>query len=265
MHGIRRFGVVRAGGMAFFCLLLCFGGKGVAGQSQTTARIFGVVLDQATGKPIEDVHVSILPAGIEDVTSSAGRFSLRGIPFGRHTIRFERLGYVTRVDTLQAGRGRPMDIVLRLATEAIPLDPIEVTVRSGELDRIGFYERRDFEINGKYFTAEDIDRLKPLTLTDLMYRLPSTLVIHAGPGRTLLRFNRQTDLNLAGRLRGCEPAVFVDGALVQDQLIEPRLLDFNRVPPPAVAGIEVYIGVNTPLEYRRNACGSVLIWTKRGG
>jgi len=246
-------------------LLLCLAGSGVAAQSQTTARIYGVVLDQATGKPIEDVHVSLMPGGLEDVTSSAGRFTLRDIPFGRHTIRFERLGYVTRVDTLQAGPGRPLDIVLRLATQAIPLDPIEVTVRSGELERIGFYERRDFEINGKYFTAEDIDRLKPLALTDLMHRVPSALVIHAGPGRTLLRFNRQTGLNLGGQLPGCEPAVFVDGTLVQDQLRGPRLLDFNRVPPPAVAGIEVYIGVNTPLEYRRNPCGSVLIWTKRGG
>jgi len=245
--------------------MLCVLGATVAGaQERTTARIYGVVLDQSTGKPIEDVHVSLSPGGVEDVTSSAGRFTLRGIPFGRHTLRFERLGYVTRVDTVQAGPGLPMDIVLRLATSAIPLAPIEVTVRSGALERVGFYERRDFELNGKYFTAEDIERLTPQTLTDLMYRVPSALVIHAGPGRTVLRFNRQVGMNVASRLPGCEPDVFLDGVLIQDQLSEPRLLDFNRVAPTAVAGIEVYIGVNTPLEYKRNTCGSVLIWTKRG-
>lgn len=46
---------------------------------------------------------------------------------------------------------------------------------------------------------------------------------------------------------------------------KPGLQDFNRVPPSAVAAMEVYVGSNTPLEYRKTACGAVVIWTKRGG
>jgi len=233
----------------------------VSGQKQTTASIFGSVLDQESGKPIAEVHISV--DSISTTSSAAGRFALRSLPVGVHVIRFERLGYLTRTDTVRVGPGLPLDVAVKLATSPIPLDPIDVVVRSGVLQREGFFDRRDFELNGTFFTEVDIQRLAPVALTDVMQRVQSALVIHGGPGRMLVRFNRQVGMG-GGRLPGCEPAVFLDGVLIQDQLSEPRLLNFNRVDPSAVAGIEVYVGVNTPLQYRRTPCGSVLIWTKRG-
>lgn len=234
-----------------------------AGQEQGTATLYGQVLETPGERPIAGARIMLVPGDLSTTTGASGRFVLRGIPYGRFVIRFESVGYETRVDTMRVGPGDPVDITVHLATQPVPLEPIEVVVRSASLDRAGFYERRDLGPQGTFFTARDIERFSATQLSDVMRRAPGALLIHGEPGRTMLRFNRQ--VGSSSPIPGCEPAVFVDGMLIQDQLEEPRLQDFNRVPPNAVAAMEVYVGSNTPLEYRKTACGAVVIWTKRGG
>ena len=233
-------------------------------QEPGTASVYGCVREHDRDDPIAQVRVILSPGGLEAVTTPTGRFALEAIPFGRYEIRFERVGYLTRVDSMTVGSGNPVDITVRLATTPIELEPIEAVARSGSLSRDGFYDRRELGAQGTFFTRVDIDRRHPATLTDLVRAAPATMVIDGGPGRALLRFSRQVGMGTSG-LPGCEPAVFLDGMLIQDQSREPRLTDFNRVAPSAVEAIEMYVGANTPLEYRRNPCGSVLIWTRRGG
>ena len=246
------------------CLVMAAGH--LAGQSLTSAQIHGVVLDQESGKAIADVKVSLRPEGLIATTGANGRFSLRAIPFGNYTIRFERLGYAARADTVRVGPGLPLDITVRLATSPIPLDPIGVTVRSGILEAEGFYERRaNAGGSSTFITAEDIEGRIPAILTDVMYQVQSVKILDMGPGQKHLRFNRQEGLPTTRVfLPGCEPAVFLDGYRIQDQPSEPRLRDFNRVDPFTVAGIEVYVGANTPLRFKHTSCGAVLVWTKRG-
>jgi hypothetical protein len=235
----------------------------VAAQEPESATLYGQVVENPGARPIANAHLSLTPDGPATTTGANGRFVLRGIRYGRYVIRFEAAGHVTRVDTMMVGAGQPADITVRLATEPLPLEPIEVTVRSPALDRAGFYERRDLGEQGTFFTERDIERYSAMDLSDVMRRAPGAVVISEGPGRTLLRFNRT--VGAGNPIPGCEPAVFLDGMLIQDQLVEPRLLDFNRVPPSAVSAMEVYVGSNTPLQYRKTSCGAVVIWTKRGG
>jgi hypothetical protein len=237
-------------------------GAGAQAQAQESATLYGQILENPGDRPIAEARVSLSPGSLSAVTGAGGRFVLRNIPYGRYVIRFESVGYVARVDTMAVGPGLPADITVRLATEPLPLEPIEVVVRSPGLDRAGFYERRDFGPQGTFFTEQDIERFSAAQLSDLMRRTPAAILVNQGPGRTMLRFNRQ--VGTGSSLPGCEPAVFLDGMLIQDQIEEPRLQDFNRVPPSAVAAVEVYVGSNTPLQYRRTACGAVVIWTKRG-
>jgi outer membrane cobalamin receptor len=163
---------------------------------------------------------------------------------------------------MRVGPGNPVEITVRLSSSPIALDPIQVAVRSPTLERTGFYERRDHGPQGTFFTQADIDRLAPTVLSDLVRRVPATRFMEGGPGRTILRFNRQ--YGAGGPLPGCEPAVFVDGVLIQDQTIEPRVLDFNRVPPSQIAAVEIYVGASMPMQYNRTSCGAVVNWTKRG-
>jgi hypothetical protein len=244
---------------------LCTGiGFGVLeSQEVSSATLYGQILENPGDRPIEGARVTLSPGDLTAVTGANGRFVLRNIPFGRYVIRFESLGYVARTDTMAVGPGQPVDVTVRLATAPLPLEPIEVVVLSEALQLAGFYERRDLGPQGTFFTERDIERFAPARLSDVVRRAPSALLVELGPGRTLLRFNRQ--VGMRSQIPGCEPAVFIDGILVRDQVEEPKLLDFNRVDPSAVAAIEVYVGSNTPLQFRQTACGAVVIWTKRGG
>ena len=56
----------------------------------------------------------------------------------------------------------------------------------------------------------------------------------------------------------CLPAVFVDGMLFADGA---TALD-RLVSAQDVAAMEVYVGMQTPAQFQRNGCGSVLVWSK---
>ena len=244
-----------------FALTFGLAGGAVAQQPQP-ARIYGLVLEHGRGRAIAEVTVTLQPAGLSAMTDAGGRFVLRDIPPGRYEMRLERIGYVTRVDTAYIGEGKPVNVTIEMATQPVALEPIEVEVRSSDLEIAGVYDRRESIRTAHFFTAAQIERLSAPQMTDLFYRVPSTKVLDGGPGRRVIRFNRAS---LAGPV--CEPALFIDGMLVTDSLsdVGGRVLDFNRVPPEQIAALEVYVGALTPLEYRKNDCGSILVWTKRGG
>jgi hypothetical protein len=233
----------------------------VAGQGQP-ARIHGLVIEYGRGTPVSEVTVSLLPVGLRAISDAGGRFVLRDIPPGRWEMRLERIGYVTRVDTAYIGEGAPVNITVALATQPVPLGPIEVEVRSRELELAGVYDRRDRIRTAHFFNAAQIENLRVPLMTDLFHRMPSMKVIDYGPGRRVVRFNRASFAGAA-----CEPAFFIDGQLIRDNLSDAggAVLDFNRVPPEQIAVLEVYVGALTPLEFRQNDCGAVLVWTKRGG
>jgi len=39
--------------------------------------------------------------------------------------------------------------------------------------------------------------------------------------------------------------------------------DYDAVPVTAIEAMEIYVGANTPLQYR-SPCGVILVWTRRG-
>lgn len=245
-------------------LVLLFGlAPGAAARQAQPARIHGLVLEQGTGRPLSEVTVTLVGAGLGAVTGGDGRFLLRDIPPGRYELRLERIGYVTRVDTAYIGAGTPINATIALATQPIALDPIEVEVRSPDLEIAGVYDRRESIRTAHFFNAAQIESLRVPQMTDLFYRVPSTKVIDTGPGRRVIRFNRPSGFGSPV----CEPAFFIDGQLIRDNLTDAggRVLDFNRVPPEQIAVIEVYVGALTPLQFRQSDCGAVVIWTKRGG
>lgn len=243
-------------------LVLCLVPGLAAGQAQP-ARIHGLVVEQGTGRPLSGVTVTLAGSGLGAVTGVDGRFVLREIPPGRWEMRLERLGYVTRVDTAYIGAGTPINATIAMATQPVALDPIEVEVRSPDLEIAGVYDRRESIRTARFFNAAQIEKLSVPVMTDLFYRVPSTRVIDLGPGRRVIRFNRPS--GFASPV--CEPAFYIDGLVIRDNLTDPggRVLDFDRVPPGQIAAIEVYMGAGTPLEFRQNDCGAVVIWTKRGG
>ncbi len=235
------------------------------------ARIFGRVLDNATGRGIGSVRVTLSGTDVSAMSGADGRFRLENIPPGVYEMVADNMTYRTRRDSIALEPGGIVDATLPLATRAVPLPAITVEVRSGKLMDSGFYDRREHAgFNGTFITRADIERQAPVYFTDLVQKLPGSIVMFVEAGRRVIRFRRWPDPEMRGdrnAVYGCVPDIYLDGALLQDHpggVYTARLSDYNMVDPTQIEGVEIYMGANTPIQYK-NPCGVVLIWTRRGG
>lgn len=211
-------------------------------------RIVGRVSAEDGTQGLSGVEIAIGDTS-RTLSNAEGAFVLTDVAPGLLEIRFAYLGYATRATTVVLQPGATVELSARMSTEAIELDPIEVTVRSRYLERSGFY-RRAQRGWGTHFTSETIERLSPIFVSDLVRgRVPGVRV----------QYNREATYAMSRRansmsLGPCTLPVYVDGAPTFDN-------ELDRLNPESIEAMEVYHGAGTPIEY--GDCGVVLIWTRR--
>jgi hypothetical protein len=218
------------------------------------ATLIGEVREAGSGRLIAGASLRIDGTEIRNVSDGRGRFVLFGVPAGARSLVVEMLGYATRTEPVAAVAGRTLELQVQLAARAIQLQPIEVRVRSDALERAGFYERRDDPGSfGRFFDRAEIERRGLATFPDLFRDVSRALVEYGGPGSTLVRFRGSGE-----GLRGpCIPPLYLDGMRMVGTT-------WDFISPVWIEAVEVYMGRETPLAYL-NACGAVLVWTRRGG
>lgn len=134
MPGLRPGPVLSCVGLAALLAAAAWPGPVSAQQDTTRTAVRGVVLDQASGQPIEDASVRLLgPAGetlgLAVSTDRTGRFVVEAPGAGVYRVHGERVGYhagETRPLTLKAGE--TLAIELRLAPTPFLLDTVQVNV-----------------------------------------------------------------------------------------------------------------------------------------
>lgn len=220
------------------------------------AVIVGTVVDATSGRGITGATVQVRGTPIGIVTDARGRFVLFGVPPGGHDVDVAMLGYAPRSTPMAAVAGATLEVTIALSTQPIELDPVVVEVRSRSLDRVGFYERVDDPgIRGHFLMPAEIEKRAPAAFTDLFTNVPGARVDYYGPGRSAVIFRRIVG---TGGGDGCVPELYLDGMRI-------RGADWGFIAPSMVDGVEVYLGANVPINFSTNACGVVLVWTKRGG
>jgi hypothetical protein len=244
-----------------------------AQNTEAAARILGRVVDYESKRPVVGALVAVNGVESRAATDERGGFLIDRVPAGARSMTIEMIGYATRTESIAVRAGATHEIEVLLSKEAISLEPIEVSVRSGFLEARGFYER-ERSSSGTFFDRATIDERQPQLLTDLLRDAPGTRVHLLDAGRRHVRFNRaNTDVlafsgDQAGLLPGCEPDVYVDGQQRRDRIPsngrEHKLDGFDVVSTEEVEGVEVYIGTSAPLQYQSTACGTILVWTRRG-
>ena len=108
---------------------------GLAAQGPTNGelgRIVGHVISTQTGDPLASVQVYIAGTGIGTITSPDGRFVLRNVPVGTHSVRTEMIGYGLKIvsDVMVTHGGDPVVLDITLDPEAIALDGLTVSVEA---------------------------------------------------------------------------------------------------------------------------------------
>jgi len=223
----------------------------------TAAQVIEGRVSDDNGRALPNVAVT-LPDNPEvgTLTDRGGRFQLARVPAGSIRIRFEALGYAPVTATVDVYAGETTPLAIALTPEAIELDALDVTVGGGPpfLEINGFYQRtrRGF---GRQLARSGLDELHMLEVSDAVRRVPGLYLSHDGQIGNRVVAVRPRTRRADGY--GCALTVYVDGV----RTLDPNL---NQIPPDWLVAMEVYLGTETPAQYRTSDnCGAVLLWTRR--
>ena len=134
-----------------------------------TTSLHGVVRD-TTRSPIEGAEVIIHSANRTASTSAAGAFRLEALSPGRYWVTVRRIGYVPLRAALTLERNQDRQIVFELAEMIRELPEVEVWAETWWTRRFREFSRRQKSRLGRFVTRDDIDRMNPTYLADLVHR-----------------------------------------------------------------------------------------------
>ncbi len=255
---------LRAPLLALVCLLV--------GARARAQEIRGTVLDQTTRLPVAAASVSLVGAKerpiTEVLTDSVGGFVLELDDAGAFVLEAHALGYAAVTSSrLEVAYGELVEVVLRLAADAVPLEPLVVKARSHPpnqyLENAGFYARRRAGV-GTFLTRAEIMRGHPEELSDVLRQIPGLVGTPAGlPGRRAWSLNSRTGMR-------CQPVLVLDGLATLTGGQQPlRSRDTpldDAVSPRDIEGLEVYLGpAGVPVNFNvsNSSCGAIVVWTRR--
>jgi hypothetical protein len=208
------------------------------------------------GRPIKGARLRVADAGVEAVTNDEGRFVLSGAPGGTQTLEVRAIGYYPEDRPVDLLAGRAATLQITLATLRSVLDTVRITAsRVYSSDRHGFERRRRTAAHGRFFGQDDVERFRPIGVTQLLHRAPGVTIASASFDNPVL----MRDLYSGGY---CEPAIYIDGLRMTG--LSAREIDM-WVRPEELEGMEVYPRAGqAPAEFTRlDGCGSIVLWTQR--
>ncbi len=244
------------------CLLVI---SAASPAAQELGTLTGTVITVAQ-RPLAAAQVRMVGSDNVILTDIDGRFRLPNLWPGTQTLEVRMLGYSRVRLEVEIEPGLTRNVQVTLVMEAVALSPVEVTEESALSPGLrGFYERRA-RGSGHFFTREQITKMHPRVVTDVLRRVPGVQIQSvAGPYETsnLVRMGRAT-----GGLgaRACPVLFYVNGApfpLTADLAIN------QFIAPDDIEAIEVYTGTSRiPPQFSSNMhnsrCGVIAIWTRIG-
>lgn len=241
-----------SGGALLAILLLPFGPGRAACQS-----VHGHVLVEGDTVAVSGADLVLTDSAGSVVArvqaTDAGEFRLPAPGPGRYRIQASRLGYATVSADVRLGDREVLEIELRMATEAIPLEPLVVVARrqiqQGTLDE--FYDRMarmKQAGKGQFLTKEQLERRTSMPLPLLLQTLPGVWMEGSGGAVSLLNPSPS-----GGTF--CTPEFYLDGIPMLGGYREIHVLDLE--------GVEVYRGYSEAIHgYFPSACGMIFLWRK---
>lgn len=223
------------------------------GSGRVRGRVVAV-----TGRPIPGARVMVWGTGLESTTDAEGNFALANLPGGTHTLEVRAVGFSpvqTPVDVIEGVAG---STDVQLANLAITLDTVRVTAqRVYASPRQADFERRLKTGLGHVIDEKEIEKRRPMVLTDLLRSIPGVQIL---PGK---RSNEDIFMRGGLGILGsglCRPDIRVDGVLVANDELFPVN---SIVTVDQIRAVEVYAHASMlPTEFQSlSGCGVIAIWT----
>jgi hypothetical protein len=217
--------------------------------------VAGTVID-SDGRVIPDVEVIVVDTKTSIRSDSVGKFFLAALDAGDRELRVRRLAYAPVTVIVQVEPKDTIDVTITLTVVAQKLNAVLVHEDVTHVRLMRQFEERRKRGFGHFITRREIEDRHPLLLSDMMRRVPGTMLTPAAGGRSVLRFSRA----LIGGTRDCPPQYWLDGVMVYG-------FNIDDIMPSDIEGIELYSGASVvPPEFNNPrstvACGLVVIWTR---
>jgi TonB-dependent receptor len=131
-----------------------------AGAQQATGRITGSVVDEKTGDPMIGATVQVEGLNAGAMVDLEGKYLLRHVPAGSHTLVVSMIGYAQKKITgVAVGTDKTTKIDVTLQEQILETEVIEVTAKSVENTEAALLKARQNALSiSDAISAEDISR-----------------------------------------------------------------------------------------------------------
>ena len=220
------------------------------------AAVSGVV-QLADGAPSSGTRVELVGTDIVTLTDAKGDFTMRNLPSGSRVLLARHLGYAAQIAQVDLSSHEQAHVTIKLPKYVAVMDPVLVTARrTAALDKVGFGQRRK-SANGYFVGPEQIERMHPFYVTDVLRMVPGIQVVHTRTGEAV---RSSHDVGRPSCVQ-----YYVDDMPFTE--LEPGDAN-NFINGGEIVAVEVYQPGMAPAQYTRalNACVTILLWTKfKGG
>jgi hypothetical protein len=229
----------------------------LATEAQSQRVLQGLVTDSA-GAPLPNVEARTANPARVTRTDARGRFVFEHVSDSVVDVTLRRLGYQVRSLRVSMTTGEADSLRVVMQAEPVQLDTVTTDATEDYNPAFDGYHRRKALGIGSFITHQDLEKQKPLRLSDAFRRVPGMDLIPVGSGLGV-RFRRNSGLR-GSQSASCAPTVFLDGSPAQG-------LEVDELSASDTYAIEIYRGPATiPTEYRipgMTSCGIIVVWTKR--
>lgn len=246
-------------------------------SQQGKGTVSGVVVDSASGKPVQGVAVHLIGGDTRAITDEKGAFTLQDVSFGEAAISFRLLGYASAQKSVKVASGSAAVLKVMLQPTATTLGEI-VTTATGQQRRV--------EVGNdivKINAAEILERSPARSVSDMLRysQVPGVQVLTASgdPGApTRIRMR-----GIGSITQNTDPVIIVDGMWVNSNMSDSSIINrvagggysqsgtryssspLDEIDPSIIETIEIVRGPSAASLYGQEAAnGVIVITTKRG-
>ncbi len=142
-----------------------------AQEDRSRSTIYGIVTDADTGDPLAGATVLILGTSTGTSTDVEGRYRLRRLPAGEHTLVINFVGFDRFEKQIVLEPGTTTQINADLSISTLTLEGVNVVAEA--LGQAGAYNRQRNAPNIVHVTSdEQIQRFPDLNVSDALRRMP---------------------------------------------------------------------------------------------
>lgn len=230
------------------------GGAAAAQEAgaDSSAVLLGRVVDAGSLEPLEGARVRLSGRDRSTVTNALGRFRIPGLRPGSDTLSISTLDGIDGAWAVRLQAGGTTRAELRVRSDVVEVEALEVTVEQGPPDRLDRLERRLGDRVGRVITRDQLaEHGGPLSF--VFRGMAGVEVAPTRRGEFRVRLRRRMG-------RGyCRPELFLNGrpsaVPTVDDLTDEEL-----------AAIEVFTVDVLPSEFsttaRSRECGAIALWTR---